>query len=68
MCITMTTFTLTYMLGANMVTTYPIWHNTQTMYNIVIFIWLALLGLLTPYTQLLYTILYVLYDIVRNYI
>ena len=47
MRITMTTFTLTYMLGANMVTPYPIWHKTQTMYNIIIFVWHALLGLIT---------------------
>ncbi|ESW07489.1 hypothetical protein PHAVU_010G134000 [Phaseolus vulgaris] len=46
MCITMTTLTLTYMIGADMVTPYPVWYRTQTMYNKVIYTWLALLGLI----------------------
>ncbi|KAK7381815.1 hypothetical protein VNO80_00362 [Phaseolus coccineus] len=47
MCITMTTLTLTYMIGADMVTPYPIWYKTQTMYNYVLYIWLTLVALVT---------------------
>ncbi|KAK7381810.1 hypothetical protein VNO80_00357 [Phaseolus coccineus] len=47
MCITMTSLTLTYMLGADLVTPYPIWHTTKTMFYNVIYIWLSLLGLVT---------------------
>ena len=46
MCITMTTLTLTYMIGADMVTPYPVWYRTQTMYSKVIYTWLALLGVI----------------------
>ncbi|KAL9304315.1 hypothetical protein ACSQ67_021578 [Phaseolus vulgaris] len=47
MCITMTSLTVTYMLGADMVTPYPVWHTTKTIFYNVIYIWLALLGLVT---------------------
>jgi len=47
MCLTMTSLTLTYMIGADMVTPYPVWYTTQTMFNKVIYIWFALLGLVT---------------------
>ncbi|CAJ1950847.1 unnamed protein product [Sphenostylis stenocarpa] len=47
MCITMTSLTFTYMVGADMVTPYPVWSTTNTMFNKVIYIWISLLGLVT---------------------
>ncbi|XP_047152018.1 uncharacterized protein LOC124823771 [Vigna umbellata] len=46
-CITMTSLTVTYMIGAEMVTPYPLWYTTDTMFNKVIYIWFSLLGLVT---------------------
>ncbi|WVZ26654.1 hypothetical protein V8G54_005198 [Vigna mungo] len=46
-CITMTSLTVTYMIGAEMVTPYPVWYTTDTMFNKVIYIWFSLLGLVT---------------------
>jgi len=43
----MTSLTLTYMVGADMVTPYPVWYTTETMFNKVIYIWFALLRLVT---------------------
>lgn len=47
MCITITSLTLTYLVGAGMVTPYPIWSTTNTMFNKVIYIWISLLALVT---------------------
>ena len=42
MCITLTTLTSTYMIDISMITPYPIWHTTKTMFNNVIYIWFGL--------------------------
>ncbi|KAH1204393.1 hypothetical protein GmHk_16G045360 [Glycine max] len=47
MCLTITSLTLTYMVGAEMVTPYLIWSTTNTMFSKVIYIWITLLGLVT---------------------
>ncbi|KAK7381812.1 hypothetical protein VNO80_00359 [Phaseolus coccineus] len=45
MCITITSLALTYMYGAQMVTSEPVWEKSTSMFGIVIKIWTALLVL-----------------------
>ncbi|CAJ1950849.1 unnamed protein product [Sphenostylis stenocarpa] len=47
MCITITSLTLTYMYGAQMVTPDPVWAASNSMFLKVIYIWTSLLGLVT---------------------
>ncbi|XP_014504168.1 uncharacterized protein LOC106764395 [Vigna radiata var. radiata] len=45
MCVTISSLALAYMYGAQMVTPQPVWTTSTSMFVIVIFVWLALLGL-----------------------
>ncbi|TKY64302.1 mitogen-activated protein kinase 15 [Spatholobus suberectus] len=46
MCITLTSLTLTYLFGARLVTPNDLWDPLISMFGLVIFIWMILLGLI----------------------
>ena len=53
MCITLTTLTLTYFYGMQMVTPNNVWDNSIfSMFGLVIFIWIILLGIVAIFLSL----------------